>query len=253
MIERTDRRMPKLLGEIAATFGKVALALGVFAAVMFGWQQIQGRNMQALANSLPLPNETEQDGCAVWFVGSSSMRRWDSLQRDMRPWSAHNRSIGGATLDEIGTRFSNEENPQPPQAVVFYAGENDLAFGVPVKTAVSRFETFMRNKTERLGDVPVFFVSIKPSPTRWANRPLQAEFNDAVGKIARARADLYYVDTVSRFLTNGRLGDNYAEDGLHLNDHGYTILASSIRRALGTRLPAKLVRHCSRTEAAATR
>jgi lysophospholipase L1-like esterase len=232
------------LREAVATLAKAAFAVAVFTGVVLGWHHLQTRQAMAFENSLPLPNEVVQDGCAIWFMGSSSMSRWASLQRDMRPWSTHNRAIPGATLGEISHRLLNEEKPQPPRAIVFYAGENDIAFGVPAATALQGFQTFMQDKTQKLGAVPVFFVSVKPSPSRWDNLPAQRAYNDGVRALARERDDLHFIDTASQFLVGGRPGPFYGEDGLHLNDRGYGIFAAALRRALNADLPRELVRHC---------
>lgn len=230
--------------EIAATLGKALIALTVFFTVTSGYAQLRAGRVDDLA-SQPLPNSVDSD-CALWFIGSSSMRRWTTLERDMRPWTAHNRSIGGATLTELSGRFAVERSPDPPRAVVFYAGENDLAFGVPDAAVTEEFRTFLHRKTATLGQVPVFFISVKPSPTRWPLRLGQTRFNEAVRRLAATRRDLFYVDIVPDLLRGGRLGPFYDPDGIHMNDAGYVIWRHAVRRALRAHLPAHLVRACER-------
>ncbi|MDJ0278165.1 GDSL-type esterase/lipase family protein [Sphingomonas sp. 2R-10] len=242
-------KLPSALREIAMTLLKALIALGVFGAIVFGWGYSKAREQKAFTNSLPLPNEVRQDQCAVWFVGSSTMARWTDLQRDMQPWTTHNRAIGGATLAELTTRFLNERNPQPPRAIVFYAGENDLAFGVTVEATAAAFADFMAYKRKRLGTTPVFFVSVKPSPTRWALAGKQAAFDAIVQAMAGRDDDLIYVDVRDRFLVNGRPGPFYEGDGLHLNDAGYAIFSAALHRSLATDLPKALVRRCRRGSA----
>lgn len=246
-----DKRLSSALREVFATLFKVAIALGVFGGVIFGWGYSKAREQRAFTNALPLPNEVRQDECAIWFVGSSTMSRWTSLQRDMAPWTTHNRSIGGATLAELTTRFLNEQRPQAPRAIVFYAGENDLAFGVPADVTAGHFADFMAYKRKRLGATPVFFISVKPSPIRWAIADKQAAFDDIVRAMADRDADLNYVDVRDRFLIDGRPGPFYDSDGLHLNDRGYAIFADGLQRSLDAVLPASLIRRCRRQYQAA--
>lgn len=234
------------LREIALTLFKALVALGVFGAIIFAWGYSKAREQQAFTNSLPLPNEVRQDDCAVWFVGSSTMARWNSMQQDMLPWTTHNRAIGGATLAELTTRFLNERRPQPPRAIVFYAGENDLAFGVSVDATASAFADFMAYKRKRLGTTPVFFVSVKPSPARWSIADKQTAFDAIVQAMAARDADLIYIDVRDRFLVDGRPGPFYEVDGLHLNAAGYAIFSDALHRSLATDLPASLVRYCQR-------
>ena len=44
---------------------------------------------------------TEDKECDVMFFGSSSIRRWKSLQQDMAPLKVVNRGYGGATLRDL--------------------------------------------------------------------------------------------------------------------------------------------------------
>ena len=230
--------------EVAATIGKALIALTVFFTVTAGYAQLQAGRLDDLA-SQPLPNSVDSS-CALWFVGSSSMRRWTTLERDMRPWTAHNRSIGGATLTELSGRFAVERSPTPPRAVVFYAGENDLAYGVPDATVTNEFRTFLDRKTATLGKAPVFFVSVKPSPTRWRLRPAQERFNEAVQRLAATRDDLFYVDIVPDLFRGGRLGPFYDPDGIHMNEAGYGVWTRAVRSALRDHLPVELVQACER-------
>jgi lysophospholipase L1-like esterase len=237
-------RRREIVREILTTLAKASIALAIFAGIVIGWTKWQISQAQAFTASLPLPDETVQDGCAVWFVGSSSMSRWASLQRDMRPWTTHNRSIAGATLEELNTRFLNEDQPQVPQAIVFYAGENDIAFGGRAADTIRHFAEFMKAKRQRLGAVPVFFVSVKPSPTRWANLPAQTEYNRAVAAMTRSQTDLFFINTVPSLMAGDRPGPFYNVDGIHLNDAGYQVWSRAVHAALDRTLPAALVRRC---------
>lgn len=232
------------LRELGAAVGKVLLALTVFMAIFLGWQYFQARQLQAFQDSLPLPDHVVSNECALWFVGSSSFSRWDTLQNDMAPWSTHNRAVGGSTLKEITHRFRNDQRPDHPRAIIFYAGENDLAFDVPPDQVAARFAEFMQEKTARMGQVPVFFLSVKPSRMRWDERAEQAASNRAVFDLSRRRSDLRYVDTTAPFMVDGHPGPFFDDDGLHPNAAGYRIFARLILPALARDLPRDMVRRC---------
>jgi lysophospholipase L1-like esterase len=238
------------LGEAIRTLGKASLALAVFGTLFFGSQWSAHRQVNAALASLPLPDKIVQGDCAIWFMGSSSMSRWATLQRDMSPWSTHNRSVSGATLNEISRRFANEEDPTPPQAIVFYAGENDIAFGVPLPAVIAKIDEFLRLKNARLGPVPVLILSIKPSPSRWDQRATQIAFNAAIQKIAAERHDVHFVDTQAKLLVNGKPGPFFGDDQLHLNEAGYRVLSDEVRHAIDTDLPTAAVRRCTASSAA---
>jgi lysophospholipase L1-like esterase len=244
-----DAGLRSALGEAIRTLGKAALALGVFGTLFFGSQWSAHRQVNAALASLPLPDKIVQGDCAIWFMGSSSMSRWATLQRDMSPWSTHNRSVSGATLNEISRRFANEQDPAPPQAIVFYAGENDIAFGVPLPTVIAKIDEFLHLKNTKLGAVPVLILSIKPSPSRWDQRAAQVAFNAAMQKLAAGRGDVHFVDTQARLLLNGKPGPFFGEDQLHLNEAGYSVLSDEVRHAIDADLPAAVVRRCTADKA----
>ncbi len=234
--------------ELIGTLGKVAIALAVFAAVIVGFDHAVTSRANAMLVRQPLPDQTASSDCAIWFVGSSSMSRWTTLPRDMAPWLTHNRAIGGATLDEINQRFVRDENPQAPQAIVFYAGENDIAFGTSVTKTINAFREFDKRKKERFGNIPLLFVSLKPSPLRWEQREKQRVVNEAIQLIAQNSNDVFFVDMAHRILVNGRPGPFFGDDGLHFNEAGYQILTEEVQNALHADLPAPVVSRCTSAE-----
>ena len=219
--------------------GKALVAIGVFALVVggwFGWVYYR-------AMTEPLPGGDGRQGrCVLWFVGSSSIAKWATLDADMRPWIAHNRGVGGAQLSQIVRRFGNGPDLPAPEAIVFYAGENDIAAGVSVDQAFSNFRALLTLKDERFGRTPVFFVSLKPTPARWSMRPQQADYNTRARRLAAARSDLTYVDIVPDMLVGGRPGPFFDESGIHMHAIGYSRWARRVRAALDRTLPEAAVR-----------
>jgi hypothetical protein len=218
------------------------LALCVFAAVIGGWS---GWQRYAQSNAILPDAGGRQGACVLWFVGSSTVHRWTTLAGDMRPWIVHRRGIDGATFDEIRHAFSNERGMRRPQAIILYAGENDIAFGGDADGAIADLRAFLKVKTDRLGDVPVFVVSLKPSPARWRYLGEQRAFNTAARAIAARRRDVHYVDVVPLMLVNGRPGAFYMPDGIHMNAAGYLRWSGAIHEALGLALPPGVVRNCA--------
>ena len=70
---------------------------------------------------------------ALVFVGSSSIRLWDSLIQDMAPIPVIQRGFGGAKLNDVVHYADRLVNAHRPAAVVIFAGSNDLTPG-DVKT-----------------------------------------------------------------------------------------------------------------------
>jgi lysophospholipase L1-like esterase len=170
--------------------------------------------------------------CPVLFVGSSSIRMWTSLARDMAPLPVLNRGFGGSTIAQVNLYFDRVVTPYRPRAIVFYAGENDIDAGQSPAAVAGQFSRFLDTKRNRLGDVPVFYISAKPSKLRFAQLARQSELNAAVRKLAGASRDLIYVDVASAMMKGGQPLDLFVEDGLHMAPAGYALWRGAVQRAL---------------------
>jgi hypothetical protein len=82
----------------------------------------------------------------------------------------------------------------------------------------------MALKTDRLGDAPVYFLSIKPSVARLSQLDAQEEANALFSSFAGTREDLIYVDVSSPMLDeSGSLKPIFISDQLHMDPSGYAI------------------------------
>lgn len=231
---------------LADTAGKLGVALLVFLAIITVWALYQMRH-QPLS---PLPNAPVAEAdCTLWFVGSSSVHKWTTLAPDMKPWRTRNRGVDGAIMNDLLKRFAYERAAPRPEAIVYYAGENDIARGASVRRALVGLARFVETKHRKYGDTPILVLSLKPSPTRWNDRPKQTAFNRAVRRLAASRSDVLFVDIAPLLLQGGRPGPYYQQDGIHMNAAGYAIWAGAIRKALATKLPRDVIRRCSNSVA----
>ena len=196
----------------------LAIAMGVVAA-----DAAQLPFADEIRRFADLDRDAPEPTCEIVFVGDSSIRLWTGLKADMAPWPVINRGFGGAEISDVNRNFGRLVSRHLPRAIVFYAGENDLAAGVSPRTTFARFRRFMAMKTRRLGDVPVYFISVNPSPSRFDELPLQSNMNDKVLGLSFKRTDLYYIDVVKPMLEDGKPKDIYIYDGLHMDEDGYAI------------------------------
>lgn len=234
--------MPSLQRLDASPLAKMMLAAVVFCLIVGGWLAVQ--HYRQSTATLPDDNP-RQSACSLWFVGSSSMHRWTSLGQDMAPWTTHNRGIDNATFADVLPRFANAQDDPRPAAIILYAGENDIANGTPVRTVIRELAHFLDLRSRMMGDVPVLILSMKPSPTRWSSFRDQQLFNAAAQRLIPHARRAYYADITTPLLKDGRLGDNYRPDGVHMNPAGYRIWAGVVRKRLGQILPADMLRHCA--------
>jgi lysophospholipase L1-like esterase len=170
----------------------------------------------------------------IVFAGSSSIARWESLDKDFAGIPVLNRGIGGYTLHENVQSFDRIILPYKPPIIVLYSGENDLTEGRTPDDVFEDFQNFVALVHTKLPAARVVYVSIKPSIARWAltdsiraaNRLIQ----DYVGK----DKTLQYIDVFTPMLdASGQLRrELYVEDGLHMNATGYAIWSRLIKPAL---------------------
>jgi lysophospholipase L1-like esterase len=183
---------------------------------------------------------TPPPSCATLFVGSSSIRFWNSLAADFPTRTVINRGFGGSTVWEVNHYFGQIVAPYGPREIVYYAGENDLNADRTPDDAFADFIEFMRLKQAALGSTPVWFIAAKPSKLRLAQLPQQTAFNDKVRALADARDDLAYIDIVSPMLKpDGTPRDIFIADDLHMTPEGYAIWTPIVNAALDAGQPAR--------------
>ena len=176
----------------------------------------------------PLPQEP------VLFYGSSSIRFWATLTEDFPGLPVVNRAFGGSTLRECVAELERLVFPVAPRAIVLYAGDNDLDQGASPESVAACFEEFVSAIDDRLGLVPIAFLSIKPSPARFWNianiRRANALIREALARWPQAD----FLDLVPPMLRpeGGPRPELFTEDGLHLNAVGYRMWAEQVRGCL---------------------
>ncbi len=170
----------------------------------------------------------------VVFIGSSSIRFWDTLAADMAPVPVINRGFGGAQLSDLRYYADRVILPYHPRAVVVGAGENDLGFWWAWPgLVVDRFQALVKQLRQRDPKLPILFLSIKPSP-HFANRlERQREANQRLKAYCEATPGLQFIDVASSMQdAGGRPRLELYRDGLHLNVAGYAVWRERVRPPL---------------------
>jgi lysophospholipase L1-like esterase len=184
-----------------------------------------------------LATEEEARGGIV-FTGSSSIRKWESLQTDMAPLPVANRGFGGAIIKQVTNYSGRMIVPLSPKLVVFYCGENDIANDkYPAQMPLADFKTFTVGLRARLPQAGILFVSMKPSPLRWQYWPKFKEANRLIEDYIATQERMWYVDVSKAMLgSNGRpLNHIYLSDSLHMNPEGYTIWTNILKPEVARR------------------
>lgn len=167
---------------------------------------------------------------AILFVGSSSFRKWTTVQNDFPGYPIINRGFGGSTLDDV-IRYAGEIiYPYRPREVVIYCGDNDLAAGKNAKKVFKRFVKLYDMIRKHLGNIDIVYVSIKPSPSREKLMPEMEKANDLVRNFMAERSHASFVDVYHLMLNQqGRPIDSlFVGDKLHMNAKGYKIWQAAL-------------------------
>ncbi len=173
---------------------------------------------------------------AILFTGSSTIRRWKTLARDMAPLPVVNRGFGGSQLAHVTVYAPRIVLPYEPAAIVLYSGDNDLDAwtGKTAATVVRDFDRFVSRVRRELPETPIYFVSIKPSRLRRAQWPEQQRVNERIAKRAAGDPTLEYVDIATPMLAGREVPSRelFTRDGLHLSAEGYRVWADVLQPRL---------------------
>lgn len=184
-----------------------------------------------IADSIQAP---PQD--AILFVGSSSFRMWNDLQKDFPKKVVINRGFGGSSLPHVIDYANEIIFPYNARQIVIYAGENDFAASdtVSAQTVASRFQQLFYLIREKQPDVPIVFISIKPSPSRAHLMRKMSEANQLIKEFLSEHKKTEFVDVYTLMLNESGhpKEDIFLEDKLHMNRKGYDIWKKAIKRHL---------------------
>lgn len=188
------------------------------------WKVIQEFKKQ---DSVSFPPEQ-----AILFIGSSSFTRWQDVQQYFPGYTIINRGFGGSTLADQLQFTGDIIFPYKPKQIVIYCGENDLATdGVSAGEVLNRFKKLFSVIRNKFTDLPIVYVSMKPSPSR---RHLISEIREGNARISAFLATqkhTAFVDVFSKMLTETGepAGELFLQDSLHMNARGYAIWQKAIQ------------------------
>ena len=168
---------------------------------------------------------------AILFIGSSSMRIWTNVADYFQGQTIINRGFGGSQISDSVRYVERIVLPYQPKAVVFYAGDNDMSYGKTPAQIATDFKRFVTKVHWALPDTKIFFISIKPSPSRWKYHEKAVEANNLIKDFSKKEKELTFIDVYQSMLGDDGLprAELFQKDGLHLNPKGYDLWAKIIR------------------------
>ena len=159
------------------------------------------------------------------FYGSSTIRLWESLEADFRDCRPLNLGFGGSTLEACVYFYKRLLLRLKPEKLVIYAGDNDLGDGKSAEAVYSYFLQLCQLFNSFHAGIPVTFISIKPSISRWDIRHKIKLANELISKAISAMPSVEFIDMYSHMmLADGSINAAlFDEDGLHLSKAGYAL------------------------------
>jgi lysophospholipase L1-like esterase len=169
----------------------------------------------------------------VVFVGSSSIRLWSTLEKDMAPLPVLNRGYGGSRIFDTIYWADRLVTPHDPTVVVAFTGTNDIKGERPRPAAwvADRFDELVVRLRALGCEAPLVYIAISPTPSRAEHLAIVLEANRLIRERCSEEDDLHFVDTASQLLDADGQPDPrwFVEDRLHLSAEGYAAWTARVR------------------------
>ncbi|MEX1256354.1 MAG: SGNH/GDSL hydrolase family protein [Gemmatimonadota bacterium] len=218
---RAQRRLGAILTLAVAAFGPLQAQA---TAAGDRWETSIQRFEAADRESPPMPG-------AVLFVGSSSIVRWATLAEDMPGIRTLNRGFGGSNLSDVLRYADRIILPYRASHVLVYAGDNDLARGRTAEEVFGDFRALVQLIHAAQPEVPVTWISIKPSPSRWDVAAAMQRANAMVKELVDGDPHrLRYIDVWEPMLGPDGMPrvELFVEDMLHMTPAGYAVWREAV-------------------------
>ncbi len=180
------------------------------------------------------------DKNAVLFIGSSSIRLWKNIAKDMAPIPVIQRGFGGSNFTDVVLYTPRLVYPHEFKAVAVFVA-NDITGGKNDKTPQQvkvYFKKFVKQIRTKNATAPIFFIAITPTPLRWSVWDKASTSNDLIEAYCKTQKNLYFIKTKDAYLgTDGLPKKEYfLGDNLHQNLDGYAVWSSIIKKEISEKL-----------------
>lgn len=171
---------------------------------------------------------------AVLFVGSSSIRLWETMAEDMWPYDTIRRGYGGAKFSDVAVFAKRLIEPHQYRALVLFAA-NDVTGGEQDLTA-QQVADLLRHvihvSRAHQPDAPVFVLEVTPTESRWKVWPEIRQVNAAMRDVCLTEPNTYLIPTAEYFLDeqNQPISKLFRSDRLHLTHEGYQVWSELLKR-----------------------
>jgi hypothetical protein len=181
-------------------------------------------------------NGIESNVESILFIGSSTIRLWDSLEQDVAPYKTVKRGYGGAKFCDLAIHCPTLIKGLKFRAAVIFVA-NDITGSTSDKEPVE-IKRLARITIESLKasnpSAPVILLSITATPSRFAHWSRIQSANRTLRTLADEIPGVTFLETEKHYLAeDGKPIDEYfVEDRLHQTSEGYRLLGSLVKSKL---------------------
>lgn len=184
--------------------------------------------VESIVQKTPIPKSNEP---VYLFTGSSSVRKWTDLQEYFPDQTIVNTGFGGSQTHQLLFYADQLILRYKPQNIFIYEGDNDIASG---KTPVNILNTMKKLVTKiqkTLPDAEIYFISAKPSPSRWELKEQYESLNRLMEVYCERTDKVTFINIWDITLNeSGKpMPEIFIQDMLHYNDKGYDLWHSVLK------------------------
>lgn len=192
---------------------------------------IQARAQQGFPFASEIRDFKHQDSLSfppkngILFIGSSSIRLWNDLEQRFAGEPIIKRGVGGCEISQVVDFYTPYILfPYHPRKIFIYAGENDIAAGKSSQFVLDEFQKLWHMIHQQLPKTQIYFLSIKPSPSRAKYFGEMINANKLIREYLADKPKSHFIDVSSViYKEHTSIPDSslFKPDYLHLNSRGY--------------------------------
>ncbi len=219
--------MKKIYNPYLPAFFALLICISAFSTV-FG--QDPTRFQQEVDNYKTMDSQEMPARQLILFTGSSSIRLWKHLDKHFPGVDLINRGFGGSQMSDLIFYAEDLIIKYHPKKIFIYEGDNDINDGKKPEQIVNDTQKLIKILRKQLPDVPIYFISPKPSISRWALKDRYVKLNSLLKDYCDKKPGIHFIDVWSPMLgENGEpLPNLFLKDNLHMNEKGYKIWQAAI-------------------------
>ena len=186
-------------------------------------------DLERLENQI---QELEYDPKTI-FYGSSTITLWKNLATTFKEHYPINLGFGGSTLAACTWYFDRIfKNIKHIDAIVIYAGDNDLGEGRHPEEVLLFLENLLLKIRTKYGNINCTCISIKPSIARNHLQESINYTNKNIQKLMSKDDNFHFINIYDALLDKkGKPNSKYfEEDGVHFNTKGYSLLEKTLQK-----------------------